>query len=384
MAAPATGGGPRRILLLIRTLSGAGAELVVESLCRGLDPRLFQTSVCELVGRGEKAESLAASGHEVLSLSAGRDWLSVPRTIFRLREAIVDKRVDLVHTHSTDALATAAISGLAIGGLRHVHTFHFGNYPKHSPTHLRLERIFHRFPDQLVAVGHRQARGIAQTYGIDQSRIRVIWNGIRVRNARIDHVRLAPFKRRGAVLVGTIGTLTPQKGHVDLLETAARMKCRGVDAVFLVIGDGELRASLEAKSRELDITDRVFFLGWIPDAAERILPAVDIFFQPSRWEAMSMVSLEAAAASLPIVCTDVGESTRVFEDGTSAMIVAPTDVESMAATLERLVGDEALRRALGRAARLRISEVGMADEMIRQYETLYLQLLDPDRRPESR
>jgi glycosyltransferase involved in cell wall biosynthesis len=363
-------------MLLIRTLSGAGAELVVENLCRGLDTRQFQPSVCELTGRGEKAQALADSGYTVLSLNPFEEPVSVPRMLHRLRRTIVDRGIDLVHSHSTDALASAAVCGRTVAGLRHVHTFHFGNYPRHSPTHLRVERVFHRFPDQLVAVGHRQADEIARTYKIDRSRIPVIWNGVRMRTPRLDHELLEPLRKDGTILIGTIGTLTLQKGHADLLEAVVRLKALGVEARFVVIGDGDLRASLEARSRELGISDRVFFLGWIPDAAERVVPALDVFFQPSKWEAMSMVLLEAAAASLPIVCTNVGESTRVFEDEESALIVAPGDVDAMARALQRLVGDVALRRSLGQAARKRVVEVGGVDRMLRLYEDLYLRLLD--------
>jgi len=365
-----------RIMLLIRNLSGGGAELVVESLFTEFDREILDVSVCELHGHGEKAIALAEAGHtQIFSLNPTGGRLSVPARLSRLWRLVRTQQIDLLHSHSTDALADAAACRLLVPRVRLVHTFHFGNYPHHAPTHLRLERIFHRFADQLVAVGFGQADAIARTYGIERSRIHVIWNGIKVRDGQVDHGLLSPYVGSGKVLIGTIGTLIPQKGHADLIAVAAEIKRLGLPALFLVVGWGPLHGELAAAVRDHGLADTVVFMGWVKDAATTVLPGLDIFFQPSKWEAMSMVLLEAAVAGKAIVCTSVGEARNVITHGRTGFIVAPGDIASMTQALATLVRDRELRDALGSAARQDVLRRFTADQMVLQYTDLYRGIL---------
>lgn len=371
MAAPKR----RRLLMLIRTLSGGGAELVVETLCAGLDASEFDVRICELNGNGEKAKTLVASGYQVYSLSPTGKALSMPVRLHRLRRVMTENGIELVHSHSTDALADAAFCGRLGRRCHHVHTFHFGNYPHLDTLHLRLERLFHRFPEELVAVGQNQAASIAATYNLDASRLKVIWNGVNPRPSRVDRELIAPFVDGQRVVIGTIGTLIPQKGYADLLAVASELKRLGLPVVFLIVGGGPLRAELEATARTAGLEDTVVFLGWVKDASEVVLPAVDIFFQPSLWEAMSMVLLEAAAAGKAIVCTSVGEARRVIAHGQTGLIVEPGDRKSMVQWLSQVVSDVAMRERMGQAAQQDFLKHWTADRMVLEYAALYRRLL---------
>jgi glycosyltransferase involved in cell wall biosynthesis len=357
-------------LLLIHNLSGGGAELVAETLFSRLDRSRFRVSLCELSGHGERARTLIELGYnDVYSLNPSERRLPPPSRLLRLRRLISELDVDIVHSHSTDALADAV--GLTMRRIRLVHTFHFGNYPHHAPTHLRLERLFHRRANQLVAVGYSQARAIADAYGINADRIRVVLNGVDPRPPCIDNELLKPYLGAGRVLVGTIGTLIPQKGHFDLLTVAAEVKKQGLPVTFLIVGGGPLQKELEARALEMKVEDVVVFLGWIKDAAMRVLPALDVFFQPSRWEAMSMVLLEAAAAGKAILCTDVGEARRVISDGQTGLVVAPGDQRAMVRLLSALVEQPDLRHRLGAKAKETVLSQFTSARMVLSYSSLY-------------
>jgi glycosyltransferase involved in cell wall biosynthesis len=362
------------VLLVIRTLSGAGAELVVETISRFIDRKRFDITICELVGTGEKAQGLREMGYDVVSLLPNGNVRMAYFNFLRLRRLVANRRINVIHSHCAASLADAVICRFLKTRLKVIHTFHFGNYPYVEPSIKRLERAFCRYADILVSVGYDQAVSIRATYSLPKIQIETIWNGIEPRTPRIDSRRLEPFLGKGRVIIGMIGTLSEQKGHMDMLEVASLLKQRGVPAVFLIVGGGPLRDQLEERCRALDLTGTVEFLGWVKDAAEVLLPAFDIFFQPSRWEAMSMVLLEAAVAAKPIVCTDVGEATRIFTDGEGALITRPADVLAMTEALERLIRDRALRRRLGDSARATIQRCCLADTMVRKYERLYLKL----------
>ena len=149
--------------------------------------------------------------------------------------------------------------------------------------------------------------------------------------------------------------------------------------MLLIAGDGHLRESLTNRCRELGLERHVQFLGWVPDASSRLLPAGEIFVQSSLWEAMSIVVLEAMASGKAMVVTSVGENTRVVIPEESALVVPPADPAALAEALRRLLRDPAMRVRLGKEAQSRYERYFTVGHMTRSYEALYKRLL-ADRR----
>jgi len=168
-----------------------------------------------------------------------------------------------------------------------------------------------------------------------------------------------------------IATLIEQKGLPDMLDVAYELKKRGVDAIILVAGEGHLRKVLESRACELALGDYVQFLGWVNNADSRILPMFDILFQPSLWEAMSMVVLEAMAGGKPVVATDVGENRHMVEHGINGFLVRPRDIASMADALEILSKNPEILKRQGIESRRRFEEKFTSLAMVRKYEDLY-------------
>ena len=135
---------------------------------------------------------------------------------------------------------------------------------------------------------------------------------------------------------------------------------------------GGFRADLEARRDELGLADTVLLPGWIKDASRVALPEFDIFFQPSRWEAMSIAVLEAMAAGRAIVATRVGENRHMLSDGVEGLLAEPGNVDEMTAALARLVEDVGLRQRLGTAAARKVAERFTVGQMARAYERIYL------------
>ena len=119
----------------------------------------------------------------------------------------------------------------------------------------------------------------------------------------------------------------------------------------------------------------MYFLGWVPNAADRLLSSIDIFCQPSLWEANSIVLLEAMAAGIPIVGTDVGESGYIIDEGRNGLVVRPRDTAAMADALQALVSDPLRRQQMGHDAQLKFAENYTVDKMISNYCRIYENLL---------
>jgi glycosyltransferase involved in cell wall biosynthesis len=176
-------------------------------------------------------------------------------------------------------------------------------------------------------------------------------------------------------IIASISTLIPQKGLDRLLDAAALLRDAG-EPFFLVIGgDGYLREPLRQKIEALRLNGHVRMLGWVPQAAIKLLPACDILVQSSLWEAMSVVVLEAMAAAKPMVVTDVGENPHVVRNETTGIVVSNGDARALAEALQRLLNDPALRARLANAARQRYEEHFTVQHMITEYEHVYRELM---------
>jgi glycosyltransferase involved in cell wall biosynthesis len=356
------------------TLHIGGAEQVAANLAQHLDRGRFEVSACYLKENGIVGQHMREAGVDLVpipGLKRGRDYL----TSLKLRKLVRERRIQLLHTHDVHGFIDACACRLIVPGLRHVHTFHFGNYPHIPPRYARIERTLWRIPDVLVAVGHEQAAAIRKMHGIPPSRLRVIWNGTDAPTADIAPEVTAQLPATGIPVLASISTLIPQKGLPDLLDAVAILRQQGRRFALLVVGEGKLRAELEAQAERLGLKDMVRFLGWVQAASRRALPACDIFVQSSHWEAMSVVVLEAMAAGKAVVVTSVGENARVVVPGECGLVVAPGNPSALAAALARLLDDPALRHRLGSAAKQRFDKFFTVQHMIRNYEHLYAEVL---------
>lgn len=360
------------------TLHVGGAEHVMACLARNVDRRGFDTSVCYLKENGLVGEAMTHEGVELLSLP-GRQYGKLDRlTSIKLRKLIRQRGIELVHTHDVHGFMDACACRLTTPGLKHVHTFHFGNYPDREPYFRRVERLLWRVPDALVAVGHSQAESIRKLYRIPDDRLRVLWNGVDAPVPRLSPAVLAATRDCSDPVIMSISTLIPQKGLHHLLDAAAQLKASGVRFRLLMVGGGPLREALEQQSRALGLGQHVRFLGWVPEAADCALPACDIFVQSSLWEAMSVVVLEAMASGKPMAITRVGENPSVIEDGKTGLVVPAANPAALADALHRLLVDAPLRSRLGAAAHARHAQQFAVQRMVDAYQALYAEVLSAD------
>lgn len=365
------------LMLAIDGLHHGGAERVVASLCNHLDKNRYSVTVCWRSARGAIGEELMAQGYEVIGLPELAPAVTPYRRFLVLKKLMKEKCIDVLHTHDTGALADGAQCRMLGSSTRLVHTFHFGNYPIHRKRYVLMELIFSRMANHLVAVGVEQAKQIRKALCLSFSRLDTIYNGVGLPtfDAREDPLKSYRNRPGQPMVIGSISTLTEQKGLTFLLETADILRRRKTNCIFLIVGDGPLRLELENKCKQLMLTDTVHFLGWVPNAANNLLPFLDIFCQSSLWEANSIVLLEAMAVGLPIVTTDVGDSRYIIEEGRSGRIVRPRDPVAMADALAALVDQKELCLQVGRNAKQDFMDNFIIDKMIARYQEVYERLM---------
>lgn len=364
-------------MLLGSALHIGGAERVIANLAKYLDRDCFDVTVCHLKEQGSIGAELKDLGYNVVGIPSVRKGWRRYFSFRMLAHVMKAHRIDLVHSHTTYALTDTSLCRLTrVSAVKLVHTFHFGNYPNYPRQYQMMEWFASRAADRLVAVGQEQLRAISKTYGLRADRLQPIVNGVEAVTPRPSELWGQRILDKDRVVVGTICTFIEQKGLPDLLRVARELAASDEKAVFVVVGDGPLRAPIERECAALGLTDRVLFAGWQTDAAAAMMPLFDIFFQPSLWEAMSMVVLEAMAAGKPVVVTDVGDNRHVVRDAETGFVVPARDVNAMAAALRRLVRSASLRRDFGHAGRRRYEALYTVQAMTKRYEDLYLQVLD--------
>lgn len=219
----------------------------------------------------------------------------------------------------------------------------------------------------VIALSQSSAKFLADRYGLERGRIDVIFNGIRPATAPVGD--RTPGRPMRAISVGSV---IQQKGH-DLLLGAAH----GSSGTWhvRVVGDGNLRSTLARRAKEGALP--VSFEGWSDDVTGALADA-DVACLPSRWESCPYAALEAMAAGLPLVGTDVDGLRELIEPGVTGLLVAPEDPRALAEALDLLARDDAMRQRMGETARARAVRFTVA-RMAEQTAAVYGHIAD--RRP---
>ena len=143
------------------------------------------------------------------------------------------------------------------------------------------------------------------------------------------------------------------------------------NALLVLIGDGPERREVEALVAQLGLGAYVRFLGLMPRVCE-LLARADLFLLPSRTESFGLAALEALASGVPVVASAVGGLPEVVRDGVSGLLVPPEQPSELARAIASLLGDEARRSAMARAARADALERFAPDPAIDRYERLLI------------
>lgn len=212
--------------------------------------------------------------------------------------------------------------------------------------------------------------------GIDEARTHLCYNGVDLAVFRPRPATGRLHRQLGlppdAVLAATIGQLVMRKGHDVLVRAAARVKDR-LPKVHWIVAGARYSQKAEAIAYEAGLheaiaaaglTNRFHFLGTI-DGIEQLLPEVALLVHPARQEPLGRVLLEAAAAGIPCIATDVGGTREIFPDATTARLVGVNDDESLASAMIELIESPELRKAMSEAARRRAEEAFDAERAAR-------------------
>jgi glycosyltransferase involved in cell wall biosynthesis len=240
-----------------------------------------------------------------------------------------------------------------------------------------LDRRHLRLMDHVVCVSDGQAEKVRRWCRVPAGRLSVIRNSARLAafatpdpDARRKLRAVFPSDTAVSQVVVSAGRLSREKGFGVLLEAAAGL-CRAHPGLGVaVFGEGALRGDLEGRIAGLGLTGRVVLPGFRTDL-DALIPAADVFVLPSFTEGLPNVVLEASAAGVPVVATAVGGTPEVVADGETGSLVPPGDPAALAAKIDALLRDPALRSRMGDAGRKRMRDVFTFDAQASAYLKLF-------------
>ena len=375
-------GGTRRHLRdLVHGLLARGIE--VDVVCAAIrDPRMRE-DMAAMTAAGARVHELPM----VRAITPLKDgWHAL-----RLGAGMLGRGFDIVHTHSSKAGALGRSAALICSNARRVHTPHTyafsfeggmgqgGESAGPRGLVMTTERLLGRITHRLIHVSASE-REQGQALGVvAPDRARVIPNGIDP--ARFAHpsggdeLRAELCIPPDAPVVGTVGLLNDAKGHDLLVAAAARLPA---DVHVLIVGHGEREGALRSQAERLGLGARLHLPGW-RDNLGAVHAAMTVFALPSRWEGLPYALLEAMAAGLPCVASDVNGSRDILATAAGApacgLLVPREDPAALAAALSRLLGDPALRAALAEAGPRRVAEEFTLERMLDRTVALYHEVI---------
>ena len=240
--------------------------------------------------------------------------------------------------------------------------------------HRLAYRLMAGAPDAVFAVSEQVRQHCIEVDRIDPVRVQTIYNGL---NLSDWDTTFRAAKTSGNLLVTTVGNIRRVKGHDVFIQAAASIVSHFPEVSFSIAGDvlePDYFVELLALVRDLNLSDHFHFVGGVTDLRQH-LSAADIFVLPSRSEGFSNAIIEAMAASLPVVATNVGGNSEAVKDGVSGFLVPADDPAALSAAITRLLSDPSQAKAMGAAGKILAAENFTTEVMMTRITSTYKELL---------
>lgn len=393
-----TGAAPVVVAYVLPRLEMGGTEKHVRDLVARLDRSRFSPLVVATSEGGVLESDFARMGVPVhvlgykgLTRRRGEATARLRLALGFLRELVgilKEEKVAIVHAYLPAANVIGALAGLLARTPRIVVSKRgLCHYKRERPILAVLEDAANLAAAAVMVNSEAVAAAVRRAELFCGDKIRLIYNGID--GAAFDPGLLprssSAFPElslpEDAARVLCVANLFPYKGHLDLVEAAARVVARCPRAHFLLAGrDSGAMTAVRARIATLRLDGHVHLLGPRGDVPA-LLEAADIVVHPSHEEGFPNVLLEAMAAARPVAATAVGGVPEAVVDGETGILVPPRDPERMAGAILALLSDPGRARAMGEAGRRRVKEKFFLEKTVREVEAMYEDLLSGGRGP---
>jgi glycosyltransferase involved in cell wall biosynthesis len=362
-----------RILHIIPTFDRAGAEKQLLVLAAGLPRGEFDVHVCALTRGGPLLAEFQAAG--IPATVIGKRMKADPVTFTRLVRHIRQLQPDIVHTW-VFAAGSYGRAAARLAGVKHLVAGEYCVDRWKSTWQWTTDLILKCYTERYVA-NSPAIRDYCAEHGLPADRFVVIPNGVapaqpsNVTRAELLHELQCPQDAR---LIGVVGRLWPQKRVKDLIWAADLLRVLHNNLRLLVIGDGPERATLERFARLASDLDHIRFLGHRDDVW-RIMPHLDVFWNGSGYEGQPNAVMEAMAAGIPVIASDIPGNRELIIHGESGLLVPIAGRAARARSTDQIFTDPALAARVGAAGQRRMLEHFSIEQNIERHAQMYREML---------
>lgn len=348
------------ILHISRTMDIGGAERIVYQLSSDLKDEFDSVHVASTGGLWERELETRGIIHHKIQDIDSKNPLTVLKLILSIYQIIKTNEITLVHTHHRMAAFYIRLLKLINPKLVHIYTAHNVFQDKLSLYRFSLKNAYS------IAVGQAVNKNLKDDVGVTDSK--VIYNGVILKQSNRQVDEIMEFD---GIKLGCIARLSEQKGLTYLIDAISLIVD---DKLHLfIVGDGELRAELENKAKELNLEDKITFLGYRQDIVECI-NSFDFCVLPSVFEGFGLVAIEAFMAGKTMVATDIPGLNEVVTKENGVLVPAK-DAKALAAAIESLATDSILRTRLALQAKKDYEEKFSYPLFLENYRKFYQELM---------
>jgi glycosyltransferase involved in cell wall biosynthesis len=375
---------PIRVLLVVKSTGGV-AEYI-RWLILGMDHETFSFTVACLSENGREFASELRQLADVQTLHYEIDRYNVNLISdtgvgLQLMKLIRSNKFDLIHAHASKPgfLTRVAALGTDVPVLYspHCFAFHAGASQLSNLIISSLENLAAYFTTRIITVSDGE-REQAQKYRVGRAnQFTVIHTGIDptsyrrpINKSRLKESLGIPLS---SPVIGSVGRLSEQKSPLDFVRVAEAVHRSRPDAHFVWVGDGPLDAEVRKLSASLHLNSVIHWLGHRNDVPQ-LLHILDCFVLTSRWEGFPLVILEAMAADVPVVATNIPGTCEAIQHEVTGLLAPVGDSETMARFVLDLLTDTTKADSFRSASRARIDTEFTRDRMLSMIRDLYLEV----------
>jgi glycosyltransferase involved in cell wall biosynthesis len=377
---------PVKVLHLIPTLASGGAERQIVNLVSSTSGKIINHTVCVIGEADFFAPAVREAGCKVvkLGISAKHPFF---RAAFKFRHVIAKEKPDIIHSWLYDANISARLAVFFNVKTPIVTSFQLADYEPEAarlanwnPQKVRgLKAI-----DKLTSVTTKPyfvpcsefvKKSYQRYYGLDEAKTQVIYNSVNPDLLRASENDLKKLRRElalpaDAFIYLNVGRLDPQKNHKVMFEAFREVSAEIPNAFLLLAGVGSLENELKKLADDLQINEKILFLGRRDDVGA-LLKLADIFVFPSFFEGLPVALIEAMFKSLPCIASRIEVFEEVIGDGETGLLVNPTSPNELKDAMIGLYKNADLRKSLGENALRQVRAKFHTDTTARQWEDFY-------------
>lgn len=361
-----------KVLQVTHDLNVGGLQKLVVDIALNIDREKFEIAVCCLRDIGPMADLLQKASipiYEMNQITDGKtDYFSFMNLYWLLKEL----KIDVIHTHNTNPFVDGGLAAIMARTPVRIHTDHAREFPD-KKRYMIAEKVLSYFYDEVVAVSEQTKADLVHYEKISADKIKVIQNGVAIPKS----ISNTQNEIRSKFVVGAIGRLCEAKGYEYLIRAMSIVRKTTPDVELQIVGDGELMQSLSALVEQHDLGQYVKLVGESSDVAA-FYDKFDVFVISSIREGLPLVLLEAMAAKVAIITTDVGGIPNVVEDRETALMMPARDENVIAEKILYAMNHKDEVAKLSNAAFDVYEKNYSIGSMMAKYESLYDQRYLPN------